>query len=1478
MSSTGCEGLFGMRIVPFSHSGWQSYGSKDFKEKFITFVFIIVGDIVIFVVTILCMLWMTKDRSRRLVHVSNRRISRPGKRKPDRRICRTFLLWLLYWQGSHPELSHFGLQVASAAPIPDAGHDGENTVAGAYAQDVLFLMSMSGVGTDQEGHGYGPGQNLLNNPEAVVQENEVEDAVLEETSDDDASLASPWSNEEEMECNGPDNHHDGQEPNPGGDGSGGPEGDQEVRDVDADDWNNVFQFRRHYSMRHCFVRWTSYRNIVSGIANTWDVSQDDVYAVHDMAVHPPGIVETAQPVIVQLWGDDLPHEVGMSVLVDLELFLPASYHESHMRERHVKKFPELVTRMQILQIANAAGICEIRNHRCLVRHNLVSVPLQSLEARSVKNCDYFRIQVPPLEDCLPEENSMRISLLQRSFRIKTQRRLATLGKQALGNVEDATRDLHTGDGLYKDGIDQLLFLENAFYNESERSSTQPDVTCAAIFPLGQRCKEERSRWIPRGLVHRDPMEGLPDPGNPPGEAQSEQHFFHIGSSDEEEVIDKTEQEDAQVRLKVDIGEKWTELLKLFVKWDMQPTVDLPECSEPTGLALQFLSACEVGIQKAKEIWIYTDGSFSRQRDISTFAVAIFGFNSQNPVPHSFGGWFGGIVELDKQNARFLGAISHSAVEAEVSGLIWAHAWLLQSGFQGDVSFCFDSQMAGYGASGAWNGHSCAQLGRLRDIAQLYRQVRRVANINYEHVKAHSGQPANELVDALTRACQECVNAAHSPFLPQTDWRPLFCQDSNILEWAWWIILGISGDQAVPTFTGDAFVWNYGSAPKQADDIRPIECHLDKQEILPKKVHFSLQVATFNVLSLNRRTMDGENVEACRSAMLRSQLEASGYHIIGLQETRANGSTMLVAEDYVRIVSGSHDNSGHYGCEIWLARRIPFGQMEDEAIYCDHKKVTVLVSDPRLLAIRIQLRGCSLIVVSCHAPHEAATTDNKDKWWHALQTTLCQFSRQGRVIVLGDFHARVGRREEPAIGELLDHKTNDNGERLIALCIDHSLWIPSTYEHLHAGQPHTWVHPKGTKARLDYVLMENEFEQCVQWSSCDPNIQVANSAIDHTLLGAGISWTEHSQVHTRKSTRRYDWEAMHTTAGRQTLQDIVRSLPDVSWNVDTHQHWQILEDKLHQGLQEHFPVKRRPPRAELFTDQTWDALRKRKQIKAALEEWDGYWEGQSKACGFKAWKDGTPLMAARQLYLFEQYALLLLRHFLLQNFRSASRKVRNSAADDKAAFINNIGTTAATQNNTDIFATLKRLRVGAAFRKKALTPLPLLKGSDSVTLQSWEGRDDCWREHCAKMEAGVQTTTASLVQAARQSSFKRLQLHPEQSLQGIPSLRDLEGAFRRIRPRKTPGVDNLRSDICSLAAADLAWKYHPLLMKVATTYSEPIQMKGGVLIAAYKSGPTGEVDSYRSLLLSSHIGKALRRTFRPKLVELYSEWRPHCMCR
>ena len=413
-------GVKGMRIVPISSLGFEELWHlwDECHDRAVTFLLMIVGDIVIFLAAIMWLILRCRPRSRRLVCISQIRYCRPGKKVKERRFWKPSLLWLLYLQGTHPGALQAGWQVVSAANVPVSSLFTEGAQSEPF--DEMVLMAVSGDGTQQDDNAFAPPpQLLMENPEAVLQEeandvngDEEGDEEWQSSEDEGSSISQP--DDDDLQCE----RNEGQPP------SGEPEAHDEphvVRGVDADDWNHVFQFRRHYSMRHCFVRWTTYRNIVSGVAHTWDVSQDDVYAIHDMRAHPKGIGPTSQPVIVHLWGDDLPHEVGVSVLVDLELFMPAHYHESHMRERHVLKYPEEVSRLQIIQLAKADGLCAIRQDRCLVSHNYVVVKLQEAGRRTVRNGDYFIIQVPPLEDCLPDNKRQRFSLLQIAVTLKPTR-------------------------------------------------------------------------------------------------------------------------------------------------------------------------------------------------------------------------------------------------------------------------------------------------------------------------------------------------------------------------------------------------------------------------------------------------------------------------------------------------------------------------------------------------------------------------------------------------------------------------------------------------------------------------------------------------------------------------------------------------------------------------------------------------------------------------------------------------------------------------------------------------------------------------------------------------------------------------------------------------------------------------------------------------------------------------------------------------
>lgn len=186
---------------------------------------------------------------------------------------------------------------------------------------------------------------------------------------------------------------------------------------------------------------------------------------------------------------------------------------------------------------------------------------------------------------------------------------------------------------------------------------------------------------------------------------------------------------------------------------------------------------------------------------------------------------------------------------------------------------------------------------------------------------------------------------------------------------------------------------------------------------------------------------------------------------------------------------------------------------------------------------------------------------------------------------------------------------------------------------------------------------------------------------------------------------------------------------------------------------------------------------------------------------------------------------------VQQFRSFSKLLRHDIKEGKTKYVENVVQKANEVKGSDIYRELKRLRVGASFRKKAIQTLPQLCNEQGEEAGDAYERDSIWSRHCAKMEAGVRTTTKRLLMRSRRNATYRWNASDEhrRHLHEVPTLQELEGCFRRVRMNKAPGADRLRSDLCHLASTEMARKFHPLLTKMFWRREEPIQMKGGILV-------------------------------------------------
>ena len=110
---------------------------------------------------------------------------------------------------------------------------------------------------------------------------------------------------------------------------------------------------------------------------------------------------------------------------------------------------------------------------------------------------------------------------------------------------------------------------------------------------------------------------------------------------------------------------------------------------------------------------------------------------------------------------------------------------------------------------------------------------------------------------------------------------------------------------------------------------------------------------------------------------------------------------------------------------------------------------------------------------------------------------------------------------------------------------------------------------------------------------------------------------------------------------------------------------------------------------------------------------------------------------------------------------------------------------------------------------------------------------------------------------------------------LPSLTDLEAAFRQVKTGKTTGPDRIPAEICNTQPALMAKFTYPILLKILLHGQEPLEHKGGRLIPLWKGKLSqGLCEAYRSILISSHIGKCLHRTIRLKQSSTYEAYLQH----
>ena len=155
---------------------------------------------------------------------------------------------------------------------------------------------------------------------------------------------------------------------------------------------------------------------------------------------------------------------------------------------------------------------------------------------------------------------------------------------------------------------------------------------------------------------------------------------------------------------------------------------------------------------------------------------------------------------------------------------------------------------------------------------------------------------------------------------------------------------------------------------------------------------------------------------------------------------------------------------------------------------------------RVMCLRVPLSSDRFMtMLSVYAPTLNSSEESIMAFYQDLRTVINRIPNADKILLLGDFNARVGGDHETwnALGKFGLGKMNSNGLHLLQLCTEFELAICNTFSHQKDTHKATWIHPRSKHGHiLDYVIIRKRDLQDV----CTVRVmRGAECGTDHRLI-------------------------------------------------------------------------------------------------------------------------------------------------------------------------------------------------------------------------------------------------------------------------------------------------------------------------------------------------------------------------------------------
>ena len=374
-------------------------------------------------------------------------------------------------------------------------------------------------------------------------------------------------------------------------------------------------------------------------------------------------------------------------------------------------------------------------------------------------------------------------------------------------------------------------------------------------------------------------------------------------------------------------------------------------------------------------------------------------------------------------------------------------------------------------------------------------------------------------------------------------------------------------------------------------------------------------------------------------------------------------------------------------------------------------------------------------------------------------------------------------------------------------------------------------------------------------------------LDHWAVVVSVELVSFTSMRWRRRAPAIDPEAIRHPCNQAEIERVWAGAPQCAWQVNVHEHVAVV-GYLQKEMSARFPLAAGRPRDSYLTAETFALRRMLVVVRASLKRRNWALRCTRLRRALVTWK------ALRVRVAFHDVCAAIALD--VHRLKCLEDVLRSSCKRDRAARVSRLADQLRDAPAVEANAAVKQLVRPKRFRRSGPQPLPRLQRADGQLCRTPGEVTERWREYFSAIEAGVTRDPTDLVVECLQRQQSR---GPVTQIPGerLPTMMDLEEAFRSIQGRKACGPDRVSPDVCRRFCAPLAVVFWPVLLKTLLYTAEAAGCKGVTLFHIPKhKGDIADCSASRAITVQSCFSKALQRAIRPMLVDQVEESAPDLM--